>query len=101
MKTNGVFQLDDGYWGYRFVIKVNGKTITERKVKDGYGNKFKTQNQASKARDAAIRNARKRVEEQSRSKPIERKTVREVYEEYCEKGRGDRGYQTIIGRAHV
>lgn len=95
MESNGVFQLDDGNWGYRFVIKVNGKTKTGRRVRDEYGKRFRTQRQAEKAREAAIRSAMRRIEEQSRSPQIERRTVREVYNEYCEKGREDRGYQTI------
>ena len=55
-KTNeaGVYQLENGLWAYRFIIKVDGKQITSRKTTDEYGNKLRTKKQAVKAREAAI-----------------------------------------------
>ena len=38
----GVFQLENGYWGYRFVITVNGKKKAQKRVKDEEGKPFKT-----------------------------------------------------------
>ena len=48
-QTTGVYQLDNGYWGYRFVITVNGKKKAQKRVKDELGNPYKTQKQAAKA----------------------------------------------------
>ena len=88
----GVFQLENGLWAYRFVIVVEGKQITKRKTTDEFGNKLKTKKQAIKARENAIIEARI---EQERKHKISRRTVEEVYKEYCEKGRSDRAYMTI------
>lgn len=93
-KTNeaGVYQLENGLWAYRFIIKVDGKQITSRKTTDEYGNKLRTKKQAVKAREAAIIAAHL---EQERKHKISRRTVEEVYNEYREKGRADRAYRTI------
>ena len=37
----GVFQLDNGYWGYRYAIRIDGKSRESKKVKDEFGNPFK------------------------------------------------------------
>ena len=95
MDTNdrsGVYQLENGLWAYRFIIKVDGKQITSRKTTDEFGNKLRTKKQAVKAREAAIMQAHL---EQERKHKISRRTVEEVYNEYCEKGRSDRAYMTI------
>ena len=89
---SGVYQLNNGFWAYRFIIKVDGKQITSRKTTDEFGNKLRTKKQAIKAREAAIIAAHI---EQERKHPISRRTVEEVYSEYCEKGRSDRAYMTI------
>lgn len=93
-KTNdaGVYQLENGFWAYRFIVKIDGKQITSRKTTDEFGNKLRTKKQAVKAREAAIVQAHL---EQERKHKISRRTVEEVYSEYCEKGRGDRAYMTI------
>lgn len=36
----GVFQLDNGYWGYRYAIRIDGKSRESKKVKDEFGNPF-------------------------------------------------------------
>ena len=89
---NGVFQMENGMWGYRFCIVVEGKKISRKKVTDAEGNKLCTKKQAIKAREAAIIEARI---ERERQHKISRRTVEEVYKEYCEKGRSDRAYMTI------
>ncbi len=93
-QLSGVYQLDNGYWGYRFVITVNGKKKAQKRVKDESGKPFKTQKQAARARSAAL------VQEQAKMslpphKEAVRKTVEEVYTEYCEKGRSGKAYSTI------
>ena len=93
-QATGVFQLENGYWGYRFVLTVNGKKKAQKRVKDESGNPYRTQKQAVKARSIAL------AQEQSKrllppQKKIQRKTVQEVYQEYCDKGRSGKAYSTI------
>lgn len=89
----GVYQLENGFWGYRFSIKMGEKTIAKKKTTDEAGNKLKTKTAAAKARAAAMDKAiidYKRAETQ-----VVRKTVKAVYDEYCEKGRSGKAYTTI------
>ena len=90
--NSGIYQLENGNWGFRFVITVDGKKVSSRKSTDEFGNKLKTKKQAIKARENAIAEARLAGE---RKRKISRRTVEQVYAEYCEKGRGDRAYMTI------
>ena len=91
--SKGVYQLDNGYWAYRFSILINGKSKAQRRVKDENGKPFKTQKQAAKARTKAI------IEEQTKAKlpqvKIVRKTVEDIFNEYCENGRSGKAYSTI------
>ena len=91
-KSTGVYQKDNGYWEYRFVMMVDGKQVNKKKSTDAFGNKLKTKKEALKAREAAMAAARSSKEEKPK---VRRRTVKDVYEEYCEKGRKDRAYQTI------
>lgn len=91
-KDVGVFQLENGNWEYRYVVVVDGKSVSSRKRTDEFGNKLKTKRQAIKAREAAIQSARIEAE---RKHKISRKTFEEVFNEYCEKGRSDRAYMTV------
>lgn len=91
-KDTGVFQQENGIWAYRFCIMIDGKRVSRRKCRDLNGNKLKTRKQAVKAREEAILAAHLEVKQK---KKISRRTVQEVYEEYCEKGRADRKYQTM------
>ena len=90
-KTNGVFQLSDGFWGYRFSVVIDGQRYNKKRITDESGNKFKTKKAAASAREIAIYKLR----EQGEDKPIERKTIEEVYNEYCDKGRSGKAYATI------
>ncbi len=90
----GVYQLDNGYWGYRFVITVNGKKKAQKRVKDELGNPYKTQKQAAKARSIALAQEQAKIQLPPQ-KQIIRQTVTEVYQEYCEKGRSGKAYATI------
>ena len=87
----GVFQLESGLWAFRYTFTRDGKRISKQGSKDENGCPLKTKRAAIKARQAAVDievNAR-------RPKPTVRKTVAEVYQEYCEKGRGGKAYNTI------
>jgi hypothetical protein len=37
-QVTGVYQLENGCWGYRFVITVDGKKRAQKRVKDESGN---------------------------------------------------------------
>lgn len=52
----GIFQLNNGYWGYRYVIKSNGQRKDGRRTVDDSGNPFKTKASAERARQQAIIN---------------------------------------------
>ena len=88
----GVYQKANGYWEYRFVLRINGKRIARKKCTDEHGNRFKTKREAIAAREAAM--VALRTEKTSKPKPV-RRTVKEVFEEFCAEGRKDRAYQTI------
>ncbi|MCI9632914.1 MAG: site-specific integrase [Ruminococcus sp.] len=90
----GVFQLDNGYWGYRYAIRIDGKSRESKKVKDEFGNPFKTKSSAVKARQQAIMNEKINAAAPQLKRP--RKKVSEVYDEYCEFGRAGKAYATIV-----
>lgn len=90
---DGVYQQENGLWAYRFSILVDGRRISRKKTTDEQGKKLKTRKQAAKAREAAIRAAY--IEAQRKVRPKERRTVKEVFMEYCQNGRMDRAYTTI------
>lgn len=87
----GVYQLPNGNWAYRFTHTVNGKRKNHRSVKDENGEPMKSQKSAIRARQLAIM----QIEAQQNQKPKRHMTFQEVYEEYCEKGRSGKAYQTI------
>lgn len=91
LDDTGVYQLKGGNWAYRYTITEKGRKKDVRKAKDEYGNPFNTKREAIKARQIAI----EREQEGSKPKPKERRTVAEVYAEYCEKGRKSKAYTTI------
>lgn len=90
--ATGVYQRKDGYWEYRFTLTINGKKVLRRKSTDALGNKLKTKKDAIVARENAM--VALRQEKTQKPKPA-RRTVREVFEEFCVTGRKDRAYQTI------
>lgn len=91
-KDSGVFKMENGLWAYRCAVMIDGKQVARRKSTDALGNKLRTKKEAIKAREVAIEQAHL---ERVRKKDIARRTVKEVYGEYCQNGRSDRAYQTI------
>lgn len=87
--NTGVYQLPNGQWAYRFTWRENGKKKNRKGTKDEFGNPLKTKKQAVAARKAALE------KEQAPGKPIEKKTVEELYKVYCEHGRSGKAYATI------
>ena len=92
-RSTGVFKKSNGYWAYRFKIIVDGKEVYRRKSTDEQGNKLNNKTEAVKAREAAMIAART---EQKRKSKIIRRTVKEVFDEYCENGRSGKAYKTIL-----
>lgn len=91
-KDVGIYQLEDGYWGFRAVIVVDGKTKNIKRSRDDFGNKFKTKAQAKKARENII----KQIQTSSEQKRTPtRRTYAEVFKEYQEKGRRGKAFGTI------
>ena len=90
-KNASVFQLSNGLWAFRFTFTQNGKRFSKQVSKDENGEPLKNRRAALRARQIAIDN----VQNQSKPKPMVRKTMEEVYQEYCANGRGDRAYTTI------
>lgn len=88
----GVTKLENGNWEYRFVMVVDGKKVTSRKRKDDQGNPLATKRAAIKARQAAMKKAQLGI---THTAPTAKKTVAEVFREYCEKGRSGKAYATI------
>lgn len=91
-KNSGIYQLENGNWAFRFVMTVDGQKVSSRKSTDEFGNKLKTKKQAIKARESAMAEARLAGK---RKHEISRRTVEQVYNEYCEKGRTGRAYMTV------
>lgn len=92
-EAKGVYQLENGNWGYRYGVVINGKTVWRKKTRDSKGHVMKTKSAAVKERDKSITALIKKGEPQKK-KQI-RKTVSEVYKEYCATGRRGKAYTTI------
>jgi len=88
----GVYQLENGNWGYRFTITVEGQRKDVRRVKDAEGNPFKSKASATKARNLSLADAM----DLRKPKPIERRTVRWVFQEYRKKGSSGKAYNTLL-----
>lgn len=88
----GIFKNEHGDWTYRFSLVIDGQRVSRRKSTDENGNKLHTKSEAIKAKARAIELL---CDERNKKKRTERRTVQEVFAEYCERGRSDRAYQTI------
>ena len=87
----GVFQLENGKWAFRYTFTKNGKRSSKRSCKDEFGNSLNIKRAAIKARQISVD-----AEALNQPlKPVERKTVAEVFKEYREKGCSGKAYQTI------
>ncbi|MBR5284761.1 MAG: site-specific integrase [Clostridia bacterium] len=91
-KDVGVFQLENGKWAFRYTFTTGGKRVSRRGSKDEWGNPLKTKTEAIRARNKAL----EQELEGKKPTPKVRKTIKEVYAEYCENGRTDRAYRTKL-----
>ena len=92
----GIRQLKNGNWAYRFSISVNGQKISQRGSTNSEGQPLKTKTDAIRARKKAIKLAQLAPSLPVKEKEPEKLTVAHVFEEYREKGRSDRAYNTIL-----
>lgn len=88
----GVYKTKDGYWAYRYSIMIDGQRKDIKKAKDNNGQRFPSAKAASKARAIAMAAG---ITAKTPSPNLPRRTIGEVYREYCEKGRTGKAYQTI------
>lgn len=88
----GIYQLKNGNWGFRYTVTIDGNRKDIRKTKDTDGRPFETKMDAIKGRLLAMEQEKSRT---APEKKIIRKTVSDVYSEYCERGRESRAYTTI------
>ena len=95
-KEVGVYQLKSGNWAYRYTRVKNGKPIFRKRATDEFGKPLKTKTAAIKARAAAIKKDMQETAPPAGQKTVEKKTVAQVYQEYCEKGRNGKAYNTIL-----
>ena len=91
-----VYQLSNGMWGFRYCVRINGKNVCRRSSKDKDGNPLKTKRDALRARKQAISCVQNPPEPVKTDEIIKRTTVSAVFEEYREKGRADRAYNTKL-----
>ena len=89
---SGVYQLENGMWGFRYTVTYNGKRKDVKRQKDELGRILKTEKAALRARESAMLH-----DKMSRiKKPVEKRmTFAEVYQEYCEMGRSGKAFATI------
>ena len=87
----GVYQLENGNWAYRVTWRENGKKVNRKGTKDEFGNPLTTKRKAIQARNQILY----QKEQPIVPKKILRKTVEEVFQEYCETGRKGKAYATI------
>lgn len=92
LNATGVYQLDNGYWAFRYAIMVDGKRVERKRNVDEGGNPFKTKTAAAKARQSMMERDRNTQEQPKRKT---KKTVAQVYQDYCENGRSGKAYTTI------
>lgn len=90
---SGIFQLDNGCWGYRYTIKVDGHKKDTKRTTDEFGRPFKTKTAAKRAREQAIINDK--VAAADPNPKVVSRTFAQVYKEYCEFGRVGKAYTTI------
>lgn len=90
-KEVGVYQLENGNWGFRISVNHNGKKTNIRRTTDAFGNKLRTKKTAIKARQEEII----KLKQPSTPSIQERKTYCEIFDEYCQLGRLGKAFSTI------
>ena len=91
IETKGTYQLPNGMWAFRAFLVVDGVKKDVKRTKDEFGNPFKTEKSALKARERALALCELDIPMSPKKK---RYTVNQVWKEYCEKGRYGKSYGT-------
>lgn len=90
----GVYQLENGYWGFRYTVVLNGKRKEGKKTRNEEGKPFKTQKQAAKAREQII--AKEKIQSQlPLQKKIERKRVKKYFKNIVRKEEAEKPLQLL------
>ena len=94
MKTEetGIFQEENGFWYYRFSMTINGEKRNFKSRVDENGNRLTTKKQTIKAKMLAIEKARQ--EASQKPMKIARRTYKQVFLEYQERGRSSKAFAT-------
>lgn len=94
MKTEetGIFQEENGFWYYRFSMTINGEKRNFKSRVDENGNRLTTKKQTIKAKMLAIEKARQ--EASQKPMKIARRTYKQVFSEYQERGRSSKAFAT-------
>ena len=90
-EPKGTYQLPNGMWAFRAFLVVDGVKKDVKRTKDEFGNPFKTEKAALKARERALALCELDIPMSPKKK---RYTVNQVWKEYCEKGRYGKSYGT-------
>ncbi len=91
-EPKGTYQLPNGMWAFRAFLIVDGVKKDVKRTKDEFGKPFKTEKAALRARERALALCEFDTPVSPKKKSI---SVKDVYLEYCEKGRYDKSYGTI------
>ena len=94
MKTEetGIFQEENGFWYYRFSMTINGEKRNFKSRVDENGNRLTTKKQTIKAKMLAIEKAKQ--EASQKPMKIVRRTYKQVFSEYQERGRSSKAFAT-------
>ena len=84
-QKDGLFQLENGNWGYRIKCKINNKNVDIRKIKDANGNKMPNRQSAKIAKAKHLL----QLQEQASSTPIKRydQTLQDIWDFYVDRRR--------------
>lgn len=96
MKTEetGIFQEENGLWYYRFSMMINGEKRNFKSRVDENGNRLTSKKQTIRAKLLAIEKAKQEASQTINPVKIVRKTYAQVFEEYQEKGRSSKAFET-------
>ncbi len=92
-KDTGIFQLENGYYGFRVKINRKDLKIDTTYRQDENGNPYKTNASARDAREKKIVELKEKNNKQEII--IKRYKLKEIYNLYLEKGSTDKAYSTL------
>lgn len=93
-EETGIFQEENGLWYYRFSMMINGEKRNFKSRVDENGNRLTSKKQTIRAKLLAIEKAKQEASQTINPVKIVRKTYAQVFEEYQEKGRSSKAFET-------